>query len=219
MGMRDDVICNNELFGDRKGDTCGTQDLDPVFPGSTYEITASGRLELLECTYEDHGDPNATGLARLFGAMTPAFTGGRRDLNYHGWLVLEPLGRAKFTDGTLVEFEPYSNQSRSQNPSQAKAAQVAPREGAPSEPESQRTAGPAEYLRHFFTELEKLKRPASAGVSHAIGFRDGQLCALASIGEFRERVHVEDLDEDPQRAAQEVFQLWQAKLHLDEDIE
>jgi hypothetical protein len=33
------------------------------------------------------------------------FTGGRRDLNYHGWLVFAGSGRAKFSDGTLVAFE------------------------------------------------------------------------------------------------------------------
>lgn len=30
----------------------------------------------------------------------------RRDLNYHGWLYLSCFGRAKFTDGTMVAFEP-----------------------------------------------------------------------------------------------------------------
>jgi hypothetical protein len=42
---------------------------------------------------------------------------------------------------------------------------------------------------------------------------------LVSIGDFRERVYVEDLDEDPLSAAQKVFQTWQAKLRNDEEIE
>ena len=46
------------------------------------------------------------GFARLFGAMTPVFTGGRRDLNYHGWLHISGFGRAKFTDGMRAAFEP-----------------------------------------------------------------------------------------------------------------
>jgi len=80
-------------------------------------------------------------------------------------------------------------------------------------------SGPAEYLRRFFSELEKLKRRESYYVSHAIGFPDERLCVLVSIGDFRERVYVEHLDEDPLSAAQKVFQTWQAKLHNDEDIE
>ena len=36
----------------------------------------------------------------------PVFTGEGRDLNYHGWLALTGLGRAKFTDGSLVGFKP-----------------------------------------------------------------------------------------------------------------
>lgn len=78
---------------------------------------------------------------------------------------------------------------------------------------------PAEYLRQFFTELEKVKPRASYYVSHAISFRDDQLCVLVSLGDFRERVYVDSLDEDPLTAAHNVFQAWQAKLHNDEDIE
>jgi hypothetical protein len=78
---------------------------------------------------------------------------------------------------------------------------------------------PAEYLRRFFSKLEKLKGRESYYVSHAIGFPDEQLCVLVSIGDFRERVYVDHLDEDPLSAAQEVFHLWQTKLHNDEDIE
>jgi hypothetical protein len=46
----------------------------------------------------------------LFGMRTTVFAGGRRDLNYHGWLYLSCFGRAKFTDGTMVAFEPEPNQ-------------------------------------------------------------------------------------------------------------
>jgi hypothetical protein len=106
MSLADEVVCNHPLFGEHRGETHQTHDLDSVFPGATYEITALGRLELLECTYEDRSDHNAEGWARLAGSMTPVFTGERRDLDYHGWLALPGFGRAKFTDGSLVGFEP-----------------------------------------------------------------------------------------------------------------
>ena len=70
MGVLDDVLCNNDLFGMHKGETHYTASLDPVFPGSTYEITPAGRLELLECTYEDRSDPDAKGWERLSATST-----------------------------------------------------------------------------------------------------------------------------------------------------
>jgi hypothetical protein len=84
-----------------------TKDLD-CFGGALeeYEITPSGRLEFLEYNVEDRNDPNAEEWQRLIGSMTRVFTGGRRDLDYHGWLHLSGFGRAKFTDGMLVAFEP-----------------------------------------------------------------------------------------------------------------
>lgn len=111
MGLSDDVICNHDLFGAHKGETCQADIPSPFIPGSTYEITPQGRLELLECVFEDRSDPNATGWGRLEGASTPVFTGARRDLDYHGWLDLDPIGRAKFTDGGIVAFEPNSASS------------------------------------------------------------------------------------------------------------
>lgn len=78
---------------------------------------------------------------------------------------------------------------------------------------------PAEYLRRFFSELERLKCPMICDVSHAIGFRDGKLYVLMSIGDFRERVYVHDLDEDPASAAQDVFLLWRTTPRVDEEIE
>jgi hypothetical protein len=95
MGVLDDVLCNNDIFGDYKGETHCTQSLHPVFPGSTYEITPTGRLELLECTYEDRSDRNAVGCQRLGGMMTPVFTGQRSDVALHGWLEFPDFGRAK----------------------------------------------------------------------------------------------------------------------------
>jgi len=111
MGLFDEVRCNHELSGVHKGETQQTKDLN-WFGGALeeYEITSSGRLEFLEYTVEDRGDPNREGLARLAGSMTRVFTGGRRDLNYHGWLDLSGFGRAKFTDGMLVAFELEQNQ-------------------------------------------------------------------------------------------------------------
>lgn len=218
MGVLDDVLCNNDLFGDHKGETHCTQSLRPVFPGSTYEITPTGRLELLECTYEDRSDPNAPRWLRLVGVMTPVFTGKRSDVALHGWVEFPGFGRAKFTDGTLVAFEPELDPSteRNQPPSTGIQSSSAP---------AQRSTiimsggGPAEYLRHFFSELERLKRRSSCDVSHAIGFRDGKLHVLMSIGDVRERVYVEDLDQDPTSAAQDVFLLWRTTPRVDEEIE
>jgi len=112
MGLFDEVVCNHELFGLHRGETHQTKDLH-WFGGflDQYEITPSGRLEFLEYTTEDRANPNAKGWERLKGSMTRVFSGGRRDLNYHGWLYLSCFGRAKFTDGTMVEWEPEPNPS------------------------------------------------------------------------------------------------------------
>jgi len=111
MGILDDVLCNNDLFGRHRGETHCTQSLHPVFPGSTYEITPQGRLELLECTYEDRSDPHGPRWLRLGGMMTPVFTGKRSDVALHGWVEFAGFGRAKFTDGTMTAFESESDQS------------------------------------------------------------------------------------------------------------
>ena len=106
MGMFDEVLCNHELFGEHKGETHQTKGLHWL--GGLlekYEITPSGRLEFLEYTTEDRSDPTLKGIARWGGSRTMAFTGGRRDLDYHGWLYLSCFGRAKFTDGTMIAFE------------------------------------------------------------------------------------------------------------------
>jgi hypothetical protein len=107
VSVPDEVVCSHPLFGEHSGEKYQTSSLVAIFPGATYEVTASGRLELLVFNYEDRSDPDAEGIARLFGALTPVFTGERRDLNYHGWLELSGFGRAKFTDGTLVAFEQF----------------------------------------------------------------------------------------------------------------
>jgi len=101
------VLCNHELFGEHKGETYQTKDLhDCGGLFELYEIAPSGRLEFLVYAVEDRSDPNAQGIARWAGSMTRVYTGGRRDLNYHGWLYLSCFGRAKFTEGTMVAFEP-----------------------------------------------------------------------------------------------------------------
>lgn len=218
MRVLDDVLCNNDLFGDHKGETHCTQSLHQVFPGSTYEITPAGRLELLECIYEDRSNPNAAGCLRLGGMMTPVFTGRRSDVALHGWVEFPRFGRAKFTDGTLVSFEPESDQSLELN--------QRPMTGFESRSTSalERTIitgedGPAAYLRSFFLELERLKCPMICDVSHAIGFHDGKLYVLMSVGDFRERVFVQDLNQDPASAAQDVYLLWQTTPRVDKDIE
>jgi hypothetical protein len=40
-----------------------------------------------------------------------------------------------------------------------------------------------------------------------------------SIGDFRERVYVQDLDKDPTSAAQDVFLEWRTTPRVDEQIE
>jgi hypothetical protein len=107
MGMFDEVLCNHELFGVHKGEAHQTKDLHWL--GGlldNYEITPSGRLEFLVYAVEDRSDPTLKGITRLAGSMARVFTGGRRDLNFHGWLYLSCFGRAKFTEGTIVAFEP-----------------------------------------------------------------------------------------------------------------
>jgi|HubBroStandDraft_2_1064218.scaffolds.fasta_scaffold55936_3 hypothetical protein len=47
---------------------------------------------------------------------------------------------------------------------------------------SNRGSGPTEYLRQFFTELEKVKARQSFDVSHAIDFRDEQLYVSETFG-------------------------------------
>lgn len=217
MGDLDNVLCNNDLFGNHKGETHWTESLHPVFPGSTYEITPTGRLELLECDYEDRSDPNASGLWRFFGMMTSVYTGQRSEVALHGWLEFPGFGRAKFTDGNLVAFEPESGQSLERNrpPSAGIQSNAALALGNTI----MAGDGPAEYLRCFFSELERLKRRLSCDVSHAIGFRDGKLHVLMSIGDFRERVYVQNLDQDPTSAAQDVFLQWHTTPRVDEHIE
>lgn len=205
VGVLDDVLCNNDLFGQHKGETHITQSLDPVFPGSMYEITPLGRLELLECTYEDRSDPDAQGWERLTGCLTPVFTGKHRDINMHGWLNFPGFGRAKFTDGTLCAVEPYSGENG-----------VTP---APIDSIHHPEYRIGEYLRRFFIELDKLKPAKSFSLSHAMSFRDEGLCVLVSNGDLRRRVYIDALDQDPSNAAGQVFQLWKTKLRKDEDIE
>jgi hypothetical protein len=172
----------------------------------------------LECTYEDRSDPNAAGWLRLGGIKTPVFTGQRSDVAPHGWIEFPDLGRAKFTDGTLVAFEPESDQSLERNQPLTTGIQSNSALALASTIDVA-GGGPAEYLRRFFSELERLKRRSSCDVSHAIGFREGKLHVLMSIGDFRERVYVQDLDRDPASAAQDVFLQWRTTPRVDEQIE
>jgi hypothetical protein len=212
MGVLDEVLCNNDLFGAHKGETQWTRSLHPVFPGSTYEITPAGRLELLEGTYEDRSDPNAPGCLRVAGMMTPVHTGKRSDIAPHGWVEFPGFGRAKFTDGALVAFEPESGQSLERNQPASTGTQSSPAPALASD-------GLAEYLRRFFSELERLKCRLICDISHAMGFRDGKLYVLMSVGDVRERVYVQDLDQDPTSAAQDVFLQWWTSHRDDEEIE
>jgi hypothetical protein len=115
MGVPDDTLYYHDLFGDHRGETHFMQSVHPVSPGPTYEINPTGRPELLECTCEDRSDPNAPHWLRLAGMMTPIFTGQRSDVALHGRVVFPGFDRSKFTDGTLVGFEPESDQLPERN--------------------------------------------------------------------------------------------------------
>lgn len=112
MGMYDEVLCSHELFGMHKGETHRTASLRP-FGGRVeqYEITSSGRLELLEYAVDHQSNLGDEGRAGLRAAMTMAHIGGRRDLNYHGCLVFDGIGRARFMDGMMVALESEFDQS------------------------------------------------------------------------------------------------------------
>lgn len=200
MGVKAEVLCNHGLFGEHKGEKHETSSFSDLMGlGEFYEITPAGRLELLECSFEDRSDPNAKGWERLGGAATPVFTGRRQDRCFHGWLEFPGFGRAKFTDGTLVAFERELDQSPERNPPPTTGIQSSSASALESTI-NVAGGGPAEYLRCFFSELERLKRRSICDVSHAVGFRDGKLYALMSVGDFRERVYVQGLDKDPASA-------------------
>ena len=54
--------------------------------------------------------------------MTPVFTGRRSDAALHGWVEFRGFGRAKFTDGTMVAFEPASEPSNQEETTGALSA-------------------------------------------------------------------------------------------------
>ena len=162
--------------------------------------------------------------------MAMVFTGGRRDLNYHGWLELEGLGRAKFTDGVIVGLEPWDEEMESLDPANSvrpplSEDDVIPESRKPGSGlarlgaeaggfdfEFSRTvpqADPSGYLRAFFKELNKLKPPQSWARSHAITYQKNSLCILISVGDCRRKVFVEKLDPDPAVAAEKALELWE----------
>jgi hypothetical protein len=61
-----------------------------------------------------------------------------------------------------------------------------------------------EYLLSFFRALEDLHRRTPGDVSHAIGYEDGTLYTLLSVGDCRLRVAIQELDPDPVKAAEMV---------------
>jgi hypothetical protein len=83
MGLFEEVHCNHELFGVHKGEMHQVKDLQWVGGAlEKYEITSSGRLKFLQYRIEERTDPAQAGVDRFL--ETTVFTGGRRDLNYHG---------------------------------------------------------------------------------------------------------------------------------------
>jgi hypothetical protein len=65
-----------------------------------------------------------------------------------------------------------------------------------------------EYLITFFKRLEGLTQRRGCDVSNAITTHEGSLCVLVSMGDVRARVPVQELDPDPARAAEAVFERW-----------
>jgi hypothetical protein len=116
MGMLAEVRCENAQFGSHRGETHQTKNLH-LLGGllDAYEITPSGRLEFLVYRVENRSDPTLSGIERLAVSRARIFTGRRRDMNYHGWLHLSGFGRAKFTDGTMVAFEPEPSESKNRD--------------------------------------------------------------------------------------------------------
>lgn len=176
MGMFDEVICNHEMFEIHKGEKHQTKNLE-CCGGllELYEITPIGRLVFLEYRIEDLSDPDAQGIERFFGSMSRVFTGGHRDLNYHGWLYLSCFGRAKFTEGTLVAFEPEPGQpSESEGPNEA---------SVPGEAGKQRSAFESDPSRDFRMAIR----------SAAIGkrFRSAELPGLYDLEAFVDEISPE----------------------------
>ena len=161
VGLCEDVLCNNDLFGEHKGEKHRTASLDAVFPGADYEITPNGRLELLECNFEDRSDPNAQGAMRLAGIMTPVFTGERRDMNFHGCIVFPDFGRAKFTDGTLTDFLPDADSEQKLNCAQEKSAPAETTIGVKTKLLRRRRRLPRTYEMTVLIEGPRRRQPRS----------------------------------------------------------
>ena len=232
MGMFDEVLCNHEIFGKHKGKTCQTKSLEPFMGGALekYEISAAGRLEFLEYKIEDRSDPKAEGILRLAGSMAMVFTCIRRDVNYHGWLELEGIGRAKFTDGSIVGLEPWDENVESIEPGNNHdrlpierelnseglkvGSELGRREAQEGGVDREFSgtlppADPRQYLSAFFRELNRLKPPQSRAMSHAITYQRESLCVLISVGDCRRKVFVEEIDRDPVVAAEKALKLWE----------
>src|ERR1700676_617279 len=78
---------------------------------------------------------------------------------------------------------------------------------------------PSEYLRAFFQHLNNLKPIQSwdRARSHAITYQKDSICVLISVGDFRRKVSLKDLDRDPAAAADRVMQAWE-KGKNNEDV-
>lgn len=114
MGMYDEVRCEYPLPVEGLSDrTFQTKDT-PAQSLDVYIIAADGTLRHVDYDIEDQSDPNAEGIAALFGCATRVnasiaatdFTGeihfyDFKDNNKHlGWVEFS----AKFSDGKLEEL-------------------------------------------------------------------------------------------------------------------
>jgi hypothetical protein len=120
MGMFDYIRCEAPLpvpgFDGREFQTKDT----PAQYCERYCIRADGTLWYEDCDYEDRSDPNAEGLAALFGSMTPVnprweqvtdFTG---EICFYGFKSERTGGRGRDCGG-WIEFSAYFIDGRMQS--------------------------------------------------------------------------------------------------------
>ena len=104
MGMFDYIRCEFPFPGDSRT-VYQTKDTPSQFM-DTYVIGTDGALRMEVCDFEDRSDPEAEGIAALFGVMTRVPTGEWREVvDFHQDLVFYNRDRefkARFTDGRCV---------------------------------------------------------------------------------------------------------------------
>lgn len=65
-----------------------------------------------------------------------------------------------------------------------------------------------QYLINFFEALMRLSQRSEDDLPHKIDYEYGSLCVLVNMGDLWARIPLEGLDEDPAKAAENVFRRW-----------